>query len=169
MWAAGELSNAAEWQLRIAFVTRSAPALDSLELAWPAGAENARVAYLLAASVVQYLVRESGERALDIFMKRWRDTQDFEVALGSTYGLSIDQLETHWRKDIRRRYGWLTVMVQSAAFASFASLGVFAMYFVRRRRDRAKLAHLKETEPPDEPAFWTVDPEAEEEDSPGHG
>ena len=169
MWAAGELDNAAEWQLRVAFVTRSAPPLDSLELSWPASTDRARVAYLLAASVVQYLVRESGEHALDVFMKRWRETQDFEAALGNTYGLSIDQLETHWRKDIRRRYGWLTVLVQSAAFVSFASLGVFAMYFVRRRRDRARLALLKATEPPDEPAFWTVDPEAEDEDIPGHG
>ena len=155
MWAAGELGTAEEWQLRVAFVTRSAPPLDSLELGWPAMSSDARVAYILAASVVQYLVRESGARALDVFMRTWRQTQNFETALGRTYGLSIDQLEAHWRRDVRRRYGWLTVLVQSAAFATFAAIGVFAMYFVRRRRDRLKMQHLRETEPPDEPAFWT--------------
>jgi hypothetical protein len=164
MWAAGELGTAEEWQLRVAFVTRSAPALDSLELGWPAMTSDARVAYILAASVVQYLVRESGPRALDVFMRTWRDTQNFETALGRTYGLSIDQLETHWRRDIRRRYGWLTVLVQSAAFASFAAVGVFAMYFVRRRRDRLKMEHLRATEPPDEPAFWTETESGEELD-----
>jgi hypothetical protein len=127
---------------------------------------------------VQYLVRESGPRALDVFMKTWRTTQNFETALGRTYGLSIDQLEAHWRRDIRRRYGWLTVLVQSAAFASFAALGVFAMYFVRRRRDRIKMQNLRETEPPDEPAFWIeaddagqegIDQEPDGEDISGHG
>lgn len=178
MWAAGELGTAEEWQLRVAFVTRSAPPLDSLELGWPAMTTDARVAYILAASVVQYLVRESGPRALDVFMRTWRETQNFDTALGRTYGLSIDQLETHWRRDIRRRYGWLTVLVQSAAFASFAAVGVFAMYFVRRRRDRIKMAHLRATEPPDQPAFWTetdvageegIDRKPGEEDISGHG
>lgn len=174
MWAAGELTTASEWQLRVAFVTRSAPALDSLELGWPAMTDDARIAYLLAASVVQYLVRESGTRGLDLFMARWRQTQNFEMALGSVYGLSIDQLERYWRRDIRRRYGWLTVLVQSTAFLSFASIGILALYFIRRRRDRIKLAHLEATEPPDQPAFWVegeegIDPEPDDEDIPGHG
>lgn len=178
MWAAGELNTAAEWQLRVAFATRSAPPLDSLELTWPALSEDARIAYLLAASVVQYLVNESGGRALDLFMQRWRNSGDFEAALGATYGLSIDQLETHWRRDIRRRYGWLTVLVQSAAFLSFASIGVLGLYFIRRRRDRVKMEHLRATELPDQPAFWTetqdedekgIDPAVEGEDIPGHG
>lgn len=178
MWAAGEMNTAAEWQLRVAFATRSAPPLDSLELSWPATSDDARIAYILAASVVQYLVRESGTRGLDLFMRGWRNTGNFEAALGSTYGLSLDQLETHWRKDVRRRYGWLTVLVQSAAFLSFASIGVLAMYFVRRRRDRGKMERLRATEPPDEPAFWAeetieagegIDPGPDEEDIPRHG
>lgn len=178
MWAAGEMNTAAEWQLRVAFATRSAPPLDSLELSWPAATEDARIAYILAASVVQYLVRESGTRGLDLFMQRWRETGDFDAALGSIYGLSLDQLENHWRKDVRRRYGWLTVLVQSAAFVSFASIAILILYFVRRRRDRGKLERLRATEPPDQPAFWAeeameagegIDPRPDDGDIPRHG
>lgn len=174
MWSAGEIDMGAEWQLRVAFATGRAPPLDSLGLAWPAMSGDAQIAYLLAASVVKYLINESGPRALDIFMQRWHQSGSFEDALAATYGLSLDQLETHWRRDVRRRYGWFAVLVQSAAFASFAGIGVLALYFVRRRKDRARLAQLKATEPPDQPAFWTetemgIDPEPTEPDIGGHG
>jgi hypothetical protein len=31
---------------------------------------------------------------------------------------------------------------------------VAILFGIRRRRDRARLARLRETEPPDEPAYW---------------
>lgn len=157
-WSAGELGSRGEWQLRIAFAAASAPALDSLELAWPALANEAQIAYLLAGSVVQYLVNQSGERALTLFLREWRAGGSFEAALGSVYGLSVDQLETHWKRDVKRRYGWFAVLVQSAIYVSIISVGVFALYMVRRRRDRLKLLHMQATEPPDEPAYW-LEPE----------
>ncbi|MGQ0561760.1 MAG: peptidase MA family metallohydrolase [Gemmatimonadota bacterium] len=180
MWAAGELDAGGEWQLRLAFAFGGAPSLDSLGLAWPDMRGEARIAYLLAGSVVKHLVNESGERGLDLFMRRWHDTGDFEGALAGIYGLSIDQLETHWRRDVRRRYGWFAVFVQSAAFVTFAAIGVLALYFIRRRRDRAKLDQLRATEPPDQPAFWAeaeaeaeaeagIDPQAGDENISRHG
>ncbi|MGQ0814686.1 MAG: peptidase MA family metallohydrolase [Gemmatimonadota bacterium] len=164
-WAAGELDGGGEWRLRVAFALQKAPSLDSLGLAWPAMSSDARIAYLLAASVVKYLVNESGTRALELFMSQWRDSGDFEAALAATYGISIDQLEIHWRRDLRRRYGWFAVLTQSAAFVSFAAIGVLALYFVRRRRDRLKMELLRATEPPDEPAYWNpgTEPEADTE------
>jgi hypothetical protein len=162
VWAAGELDTDAAWLLRIAFATDRAPPLDSLELSWPEMSTDARVAYLLAASAVQYLVDESGTRGLELFLQRWRTGRDFEAALAGTYGLSLDQLELHWRTSVRRRYGWFAALTQSAVFITFAALGILALFFVRKRRDRARLAQLKATEPPDEPAYWT-EPETKTE------
>ena len=156
-WAAGELDVDGGWRLRVAFATKRAPPLDSLELAWPTATVDAELAYLLSASVVEYLIRESGERGLTLFLERWRDTQNMERALAATYGISLDQLETHWRKDVKRRYGWFAVVTQSALFMTGASFILLILFGIRRRRDRAKLAMLKATEPPDEPAFWDED------------
>lgn len=156
-WAAGELDVESAWLLRLAFATQKAPPLDSLELSWPTATTDARVAYLLAASVVQYLVNESGTHGLELFLQRWRASGSLETALGATYGISLDQLEEHWRRDVRRRYGWFAVFTQSAVFFTFAALGVLLLFMIRRRRDRDRLARLKETEPPDEPAFWKED------------
>jgi hypothetical protein len=156
-WVAGDLDLEGEWQLRVAFARHKAPALDSLELAWPSATADARTAYLLSASVVNYLVRASGVPALELFLTRWRNSQNMEQALAATYGMSVDQLETYWSKDVRKRYGWLAVLTQSAAFMTAASILLLILFAVRRRRDRRRLAVLRATEPPDAPAYWNDD------------
>ena len=153
-WAAGDLDVEAGWRLRIAFATNNAPPLDSLELEWPTATNDAQLAYLISASVIEYLVRESGEAALASFLERWRTTQNMEAALAQTYHVSVDQLETYWRKDVRSRYGWFAVLTQTAAFMSLATLILITLFAIRRRRDRKKLAALKAAELPDQPAFW---------------
>jgi hypothetical protein len=153
-WAAGELDLAGEWRLRLAFATRSAPPLDSIELSFPRATQDAEVAYLLSASVVSYLVRASGVRGLELFLQRWHESHNMEQALGATYGMSLDQLETYWIRDVRSRYGWLAVLTQGAIIMAGASILMIALYLWKRRRNRQKLALLRATEPPDEPAFW---------------
>ena len=156
-WAAGELDLGGEWRLRVAFATRTAPPLDSLELAWPTATDDARTAYLLSASVVNYLVRSSGVHGLELFLQRWGESHNMEAALAETYGMSVDQLESYWIKDVRRRYGWLAVLTQSAVFMAAASVLLVILFAIRRRRDRRKLAVLREGELPDSPAYWNED------------
>jgi hypothetical protein len=74
--------------------------------------------------------------------------------------MSVDQLETYWRRDVRRRYGWLAVLTQSAIFMAGASVVLLVLFAIRRRRDRRKLAVLRATEPPDAPAYWNEDESA---------
>jgi hypothetical protein len=130
---------------------RALAKLDSLELSWPSISNDARVAYALAATVVQYLVRERGTRGLTAFLAKWRTTQSFETALATTYGLSIDQLESHWRRDCKKRYGWLAALTQTSIAVTLLSIGVLALYFIRRRRDRKRMAILEATERPMRP------------------
>jgi hypothetical protein len=165
-WASGELDLEGEWRLRLAFATRKAPSLQSLELSFPSATEDARTAYLLSASVVSYLVRESGVPALETFLQRWSSSQNMEQALAGTYGLSIDQLETHWARDVRKRYGWFAVLTQSAVFMAVASVLLLVLFAIRRRRDRRKLALLQATELPDAPAFWDEDENAVDDSEP---
>lgn len=165
-WAAGQLDADAAWLLRIAFITRRAPPIDSLALDWPRGVIDARVAYLLSASILEYLHAEGGDRALRIFFERWHDSRDFEDALRRTYGLTLGQLERYWGQSVRRRYGWLLFLAQSAVLWAIAAAIVIALYAVRRRRNRVRLARLRATEIPDRPAYWLgEDPDS---DAPEH-
>lgn len=153
-WAAGEWEWESAWRLRLTFLGGDAPRLDSLTLHWPIGEMDARLAYLLSASAVVYLVERSGERGLRIFLEEWRETQDFDAAFRSVYGLTLGQFEEDWRAHVKDRYGWTVLLGQSLFFWLLAAIGLVALYFIRRRRDRAKLEKLKATEPPDDPAFW---------------
>ncbi|HEX7090069.1 MAG TPA: hypothetical protein VF192_08025 [Longimicrobiales bacterium] len=153
-WATGELDWEAGWQLRLAFLLGRAPPLDSLTLAWPASETEARVAYLLSASTIQYLAQHGGVHGLRVFLARWKAEGELEPALWRTYGLQLPQFEEAWRRHVRRRYGWLVFFSHSAVFWAFAGAILLALFGLRRRRDRARLAQLRATEPPDEPAYW---------------
>jgi len=153
-WAAGQLDTEAGWLLRLAFLTGRAPPLDSLALSWPARTTDARVAYLLSASVIRYLYDNGGDRSMRLFLERWRDDGRLEQALFDTYGLGLAQLEKYWSRDVRRRYGWLTFAAQSVVIWMVVAFAVVALFVVRRRRDRAHLDRLRATEPPDDPEYW---------------
>lgn len=171
-WAAGQLDTDAAWLLRIAFLMQRAPPLDSLVLDWPRGQADARIAYLLSASAIEYLVDNGGERALALFLERWREGGDFDAALRDTYGLTFGQLERYWGRAVRRRYGWVLFLAQSAVLWMIVGAIVVALYVIRRRRNRARLARLRASEIPDRPAYWLGEeerPPAPGEDPDGGG
>jgi glycerophosphoryl diester phosphodiesterase len=154
-WVAGQLDASRAWRLRIAFVTGRAPPLDSLAIEWPRTAAPAELAYILSASVIEYLVDESGTYGLQRLFERWRAGGDFEKALIATYGVNTGSLESQWRRYVKRKYGWTVVLTQSALFGVIAGTIVFVFFMLRRRRDRLKLAQLQANEPPDSPAYWS--------------
>ncbi len=156
-YAAGgwELSQA--WRLRVLLALGRAPAMDSLTLQWPRERANADAAYLLAASALGYLLHESGDRGLQLFLTRWRDSGDFEAALRNTFGVSSGQLEEDWRAWVRSHYGWLFVLSRSAIFWMALALVLLLMLRSRHTRNHERLARLRATELPDFPAYWEAD------------
>lgn len=153
-WAAGQWDAESAWRLRLALASQRAPPLDSITLDWPAGAGDARIAYLLSASAVGYLVDRSGERGLRIFLDRWRDEQDFDAAFRATYGRTMGQFEEDWRRHVRSTYGWGVLLTHSLLFWGVAAVILVVLFAIRRRRDRERMDRLRATEPPDDPAYW---------------
>lgn len=170
-WTAGQFDADAGWMLRVAFLTNRAPPLDSLTLAWPLLADDARLAYLLSASAVRYLVSLGPPEAFERFLGEWRESGSFEQALRDVYVLATPQFERLWRAHVRRSYGWLQVIAQSAFVWFVVTLLALVLFVVRRRRDRRRLEQMREAEPPDSPAYWVEGYEPEDDDgtSPGDG
>jgi hypothetical protein len=168
-WAAGQLDADAAWLLRVAFVTQRAPPLDSLALEWPRGHVDARVAYLLSASAVDYMYRNGGERALRAFLERWRESGSFDRAVRDTYGLTVGQLERYWSRSVRRQYGWLLFLAQSVALWMIVAAIVIALFMIRKRRNRARLVRLRASEIPDNPAYWLGEEEQRNDVGPQEG
>jgi len=158
------------WQLRLAFVTGSTPPLDSLTLDWPRREGEARLAYLLSATAVDYLRRRGGERGMELLFANWREQEDLEKAMRTTFGITFGQFEDEWRRDVRTRYGWLALLTNMGVIWLVATGLVLAAWIPRRRRNRRKLAGMEAEEhmlPPIRPEMAGVDyplAEPDEED-----
>lgn len=161
-WTAGEFNADSGWQLRLALATDRAPALDSLTLDWPLLATDARIAYLLSGSAVAYLYSLGSPDTFERFLTEWRLSGDFEQSLRGVYVLASPQFERLWREHVKRRYGWLQVLSQTAFIWTILTLLVLALFVIRRRRDRRRMAALRAGELPDSPAYWLEQPDAAE-------
>lgn len=153
-WASGGFDGSDAWRLRVALALGRAPRFDSLALSWPDGREDARTAYLLAASAVALLLEPAGERGLALFLERWRAAGSFDAALRLTFGVTPGQFEEDWRRHVRVRYGWLLVLSRSTVVWAVMAFVLLLLGRARRRRDRERLARLRAGEPADAPAYW---------------
>jgi hypothetical protein len=167
--ASGSWDSESAWTLRVAFLLGRAPPWDSLSLRWPAGADRARLAYLLSATAVDHIRRRTGERGFTLLMQNWREMGDMDRAVRYTFGMTLGQLEDEWRKDVRKRYGWLQAAGNVGAVWFVAVLLVLIAWLPRRRRNRVRMDALRAEEhmlPPPRPEWDQVDypvPEPPEE------
>jgi hypothetical protein len=152
-WAAG-WNRGDAWRLRIWVAMGRTPPLDSLSFRWPGDRASAEGAYLVAATTVEYLVSASGEEALALFIRRWREGGRFDEALRRVYGVTSAQLEEDWRGWLKERYGWLSVLGQSTVAWLLLAVLLLLMVRIRRRRNVERVAALRAGEPPDAPAWW---------------
>ncbi|GEM_PF-309939 len=153
-WSSGGWNVEEAWRLRLQLATGSAPPLDSLSLSWPRARAEAEIAYLLAASAMEYLVSGSGTRGVEVFLARWREGGDFEEAFRATFGITTGTFERQWTEHVKRRYGFLLVLGQSTLFWLFLGAALLGLWRIRRKRDRERMERLRASEVPELPAWW---------------
>ncbi|TVP47319.1 MAG: hypothetical protein EA350_05600 [Gemmatimonadales bacterium] len=156
-WASGGWDATSGWRLRVALARGSAPPLQELTLAWPRDRQSAELAYLLSASAVTYLVEESGIRGMEVFLDRWQESRSFDRAFRETFGMSPSQFESRWIQHVRRRYGWMIFLSQTAFVWGILGVVLLVLFGIRRRRDRERLERLRRNEASGEtpPTWWT--------------
>lgn len=143
VWASGEWDAGSAWQIRLAFLLGRAPPLDSLALGWPAGADRARLAYLLSASAVRYMAERGGERGFAGVLEAWQRTGSLDAALRSVYGMTLGQFEAEWVRVVERRYGWLLMLSQMGVFWALAGLLLLAVFGHRVREKRRRIREME--------------------------
>lgn len=141
--AAGSWDVESGWTLRVAFMLNRAPPLDSLALAWPRTAGRARLAYLLSATMVDHLRRRTGDEGFALLLQNWRREGTLDQAVRVTWGMTMGQLEDEWRKDVRRRYGWLSIAANVGMVWFVVMLLGFLALIPRRRRNRERIAAME--------------------------
>jgi len=134
------------WRLRIAILMGQVPPLESLTLNFPRERLRAEHAYLLSYTAVEHLQALGGAGGFRRLLERWRELGDLDRALRHTYGLTLGQFQSLWRKQLRGRYGWLLLVTQATMFWAALTILLLVLGYWKVRRDRRKLAHLKEME-----------------------
>jgi hypothetical protein len=140
--ASGGFDQESAWKLRLAIAMGQAPPLDSLELGWPAGADRARLAYLLSATAVQYLEQRNGERGFRVLLANWRREGTLEAALRTTFATTTGRVEDEWREWVKLHYGWGSALTSSSLIWLVLTVLVLLVWVPRRRRSRRILAEM---------------------------
>ncbi len=156
-WASG-WNRGDVWRLRVLVALGRTPSLNSLSLRFPVEAGSAEVAYLLSATMVEYLVDTSGEEGLEIFLARWKEVGRFDEALARTYGFTPGRLESAWQRWMKERYGVIHVFSSSGLGWGMLAALLLLLFRIRRRRDREAMARLRAGDVPPAPSYWLGDP-----------
>ncbi len=103
-------------------------------------------AYILAYTAVDALRSLSGDAGLEALFGALRSGRSFDAAVRQVFGLTAEQFETRWREKVLDRYGWLYLLSRTAVVWLGVTFLVIALGIARVRRDRRRLAEMKERE-----------------------
>ncbi len=144
--------SAREWtredvlSANVALAFRGPPGLDALEREFQGGSVAAQSAYALSYQAVRELSRLDPERGLALFLGYLREGRSLDGAVRQAFGITLAGFEVRFQQQTRRRYGGLA-LVTDISLASVVLLLLMApFYLARRRRDRGRLARMRESE-----------------------
>jgi hypothetical protein len=143
--ASGEWDWREGWRLQFLLMRGGHAMLSDLDRRFRAGLDP-RSSYVLAYTAVDALRRMGGEPGLRMLFERLRDGDGFDAALRRVYGITADQFERRWRDGVLDRYGWLYLLSRTAVVWLTLSVVIVALGIARVRRDRRRLAEMKERE-----------------------
>ena len=145
-YSAGELDRDEVLATNVALALRGTPTFAGLDSAFLHGSGEAQAAYALAYRAVADLAALDSARGLSLFLGYWKESESFEVAVRSAYGLTAAAFEKQWQQRTRRRYGALALFADFTLGVFFLLLLVVPLYVVRRRRDRSRMSALREAD-----------------------
>ena len=136
---------------------------DDLISSFPARRRRAALAYLQSEDFIYYLMTIDGGDAVKHLLNAVRRTGSFDEAFFRTMGSTRRDLESEWRRELRRRHPLLRSFLREISlFMLVAAFAAIAFFIVRRRRRRRMAAMAVEEEldfgwPPeddDRPAWY---------------
>ncbi len=131
VYLSGEDRGASFFDLARALVTDDALFLSEIARRFPANEARARLAYYESLTAVQFIARRWGPESIASLLRAVR-ADGYETAVRAAYGVSPDEFEDAWERDLRHRTRWVGWTADGAPFAVlFAVLSLAAV--VRKR------------------------------------
>jgi hypothetical protein len=145
-YAAGEWGRQEVLATNVALALRGMPTLEELDASFGGGSTAAQSAYALAHRAVSELAQANTTSGLAPFLGYWKASGSFERALRQAYGMTSADFEQRWRQRTRRQYGALA-LASNMTLAVLLMLAILTpLYISRRRRDKARLARMREAD-----------------------
>jgi hypothetical protein len=126
----------------VALAIRGAPSLDELEASFAGGSVAAQSAYALSYRAVTELAALDPERGLNLFFTYWAQNPSLDVAVRRAFGVTLAGFEHDFQTRTRRRYGALALLADLSLVFVVLSVLLLPFHFVRRSRQRRRLAAL---------------------------
>lgn len=133
------------WRLQFLLMRGGHAVLSDLDRRFRAGLDPEN-SYILAYTAVAALRDIGGEPGLRGLFGRLREGESFDAALRDVYGITEGQFEERWRKRVLDQYGWLYLASRTAVVWLAVTLLIIGLGIARVRRDRRRLAEMKERE-----------------------
>ncbi|MGQ0647097.1 MAG: peptidase MA family metallohydrolase [Gemmatimonadaceae bacterium] len=145
-WVAGEWNREDVIAANLGLALGGFRSLAALDSGFEVGARRADASYALSYRAVAELASVDPQRGLDLFFTYWREERSFDRALRRAFALTEARFEQRWLARTRRRYGALALFADVTLGAVVLVLIVTPLYLVRRRRDRERLARMREAD-----------------------
>jgi hypothetical protein len=145
-YAAGEWDRDDVLAASFALALRRTPTLAKLDSGFTAGAMRADAAYALAHRAVAELAALDPDRGLTLFFRYWRDERRFDPAVRRAFGITGSEFEDRYRRNTRRRFGALALVTDLSLIGVVLTVLLIPLYVGRRRRDRLRLARMRDAD-----------------------
>lgn len=143
-WISGTPVFSDRSELRINALKGTLIPFEALTESFPETESKARLAYQQSESVVEFIVRDFGQEALQEVIRGLKQGKDFESALVNTLGLTPGQLEIRWQAKLKPFWSAIIIIITSRTtlFIIMAML-VLIGFFIIRRRSRRRLEEME--------------------------
>ncbi|KMY67817.1 hypothetical protein AAU61_08080 [Desulfocarbo indianensis] len=146
MYAAGEGGFALAGTMAGGVLSERLKPLSLLESRFPAGAEEASLAYAQSYYLVSYLINAYGPETLPRLLRELALGRELTAALRKSTGRSLAQVEADFHEAMTSRFSWLALLFAGGTLWALVALGAGVALVWRRGRQKLRLRQLGELE-----------------------
>lgn len=157
MYEAEEWGYSQYWTMLTGALGNSLIPFHHLAENFPQSEGQARMAYAQSCSIITFMAKKYGEDALRECISLLAEGRDLNEALAGSIGWSFTGLEIKWRRSIKSRYKWISLISSWVVLWSVAVLILIAAYWRRRVKNKKIIQRWEEEDE------WLWDSDHDEE------
>jgi len=134
------------YPLARAVLTHTLLPMADLHGAFPVAADRARLAYAQSFSFTSFIKESFGPDALGRLLNGIGHGLDVDTSLRLATGLDLRELERKWKRQLKKRYSWISVVSSFFSLWFLASLLFVIGYWRKKRKAKAIVQQWEQEE-----------------------